>query len=80
MADIVAALLEESERFFHLGLRLMDRNDEMYHEHRELIDALLARDSDQAHALAAAQIRASEAMVINALMASPALLETNICG
>lgn len=78
MADLITDLLHESERFFHLALWVTDRNDEMYHEHHELIEALLTADGARARALAADAIRTSETMVTGALMASPALLEANI--
>src|SRR5262249_20508878 len=44
----LAGLLDEMERLFHLGLRLRDRNDEMFHEHYELIEALLTGDDERA--------------------------------
>lgn len=78
MAELITDLLHESERFFHLALRVTDRNEEMYHEHHELIDALLAADGARARTQAADAIRTSEMMVTGALMASPALLEANI--
>lgn len=78
LADMVRTLLEEMERLFHMGLLLADRNAEMYHEHRELMQALADRDGARARAVATAQIAASESMVISALIASPGLRTINV--
>jgi DNA-binding GntR family transcriptional regulator len=74
LANVLAPLLEEMERLLHVGLRLSNRTMEMAHQHADLVEALLAGDSDKSSRIAAAQIRASEAMVMSALLrgASPA--------
>jgi DNA-binding GntR family transcriptional regulator len=66
-------LLEQMERLFHVGLLLTDRNNEMHHERRELIEALKAGDADDAEAVAAAQIATSKTMVVNALLTNTSL-------
>lgn len=78
MADIVQGLLEASERFFHLALRRTDRNEEMYHEHHDLIDALLAGDAQRAHDASVEQIAASERMVVDALLSHTAMADLNL--
>ena len=78
LAKLVEGLLVDLERMFQLGLQLRDRNDEMYHEHHELLEALLAGDAQRTHAAATAQIDAAQQMVTDALLASPELLGTNV--
>lgn len=80
LTEMIAGLLEEMERLFHLGLLLHDRNDEMYHEHHDLCEALLAGDGQRAKQLSIDQIRSSERMVVNALLASPNLQSVNLGG
>lgn len=78
LARLVEGLLVELERMFQLGLLLRDRNDEMYHEHADLLGALQAGDADRVHQVATAQIDAAETMVTDALLASPELLGANV--
>lgn len=55
----------------HLGLRSRNRTNEMAHEHTSLVSALLAGDGDRASSIAADQIRASQQMVMTALLRAP---------
>lgn len=70
LTDLLASLLNEMDRLFHFGLMRRDRNDEMYHEHHELVEALLADDGSKAEQVVREQIRSSEAMVVDALLHS----------
>lgn len=78
MTELIAGLLDESERFFHLGLHLQDRNDEMYHEHHDLIDCIIANDPARARSVAEDQIHTSQTMVMNALLTNPRLSDLNL--
>lgn len=78
LGEMFRGLLEEMERLFHLGLRLTDRWEEMYHEHWELLTTLGDRDPVRARQVAERQIDASEQMVMTALLASPTLASVNI--
>ncbi len=78
LAGIIAGLLDEAERMFHLGLMMRDRNEEMYMEHRDLVDALVSGDGESAARVAADQIRSAQRMVIEALLASPSLQSVNL--
>lgn len=71
-------LLEEMERMFHAGFRVLDRNEEMYHEHDELIDALLSGDPPRAAAVAREGIIEARRMVLEAITSSPALQVVNV--
>lgn len=55
----------------YVGLLRRDRTLEMAHEHRDLVDALATGDSQQAATIAAEQIRASQKMVLAALLHEP---------
>ena len=80
LAEMVAVLLDEMERFFHLGLMRRDRNSEMFHEHHEMIEALARHDGALAEAVAAQQIQAAEKMVVDGLLSSPSLQTLNLGG
>ena len=78
LAQSLEGLLDESERLFHLGLMLRNRSNEMAHEHKALVTALAAGDSDAARKIATTQIVESQRMVMDALIASPAVLSTPV--
>lgn len=78
LATLLATLLDESERLFHLGLMLRNRTEEMAHEHKELVEALIAGDGEAARRIAVEQIIAAQRMVVDALLSSRALLETPV--
>lgn len=70
LAAIVAQLLCEAERVFHVGLRLRNRSEEMAHEHRDLINALVVGDGEAAARIDAAQIVAARKMVMDGLLSN----------
>lgn len=78
LATIIASLLDEMERLFHLGLMLRDRNDEMYHEHHDLVDALMAGDGTRAAQVVVEQIEAAQEMVTDALLSDSNLAARNL--
>lgn len=78
LTNMIEGLLHEMERFFHLGLMLRDRAIEMYAEHKELLEALIAQDGERAERICAEQIKSSQRMVLDALLASPSLQEVNL--
>jgi DNA-binding GntR family transcriptional regulator len=73
-------VLEQLERVMHLGLSASSRADEIVHEHEELLGALMAGDSARARAVAVAQGRAAQHMVLNALLTSDTIMDTNLGG
>ncbi len=78
LAQALALILEEMNRFFHFGLALRDRSDEMEHEHSALVEALIAGDRELARATAVDQIEAARRMVVEALLSSAALDQAEI--
>jgi DNA-binding GntR family transcriptional regulator len=78
MTEMIGGLLESSERFFHLALSITDRNDEMYHEHHDLVEALADQAGQRAYDVAVDQIRASREMVMSTLLDSPELRDANL--
>jgi DNA-binding GntR family transcriptional regulator len=77
---IVAQLLREMERLFHVGLRLRNRSEEMAHEHQDLVDALVAGQAERAKDIAADQIIAARKMVLDGLMSSTHLMTVSLGG
>lgn len=78
LSQLLAQLLDESERLFHLGLMLRNRSDEMAHEHHDLVEALAAGDAETARCIAIDQITTSQRMVVDALLTSAALMEASV--
>lgn len=78
LVEMLASVLSEMERLFHLGLALRDRTSEMRHEHETLIAALTAGDSKGAEVAARMELISSKAMVLDALMSSSSLLDVSI--
>lgn len=78
LAAALRSLLEQLERLFHLGLALSSRADEIVHEHRDLLDAILRGDQTGAQEIAVAQCRTSQKMVLEALLSSETLLNANV--
>lgn len=80
MAEVIAVLLDRTERLSHLGHLLHDRNAAAAHEHHELVAALVAGDGDGAERVMAEQIQAVRAFVLEALTASPSVQFVNVTG
>ncbi len=78
LAAIIAGLLDEMERLFHFGLMLRDRNDEMYHEHNDLVEALTAGDAARSARVVTEQINTAQTMVTDALLSSERVLGINL--
>ena len=78
LAAIVAQLLREMERLFHVGLRLRNRSEEMAHEHRDLVEALVAGEGETARRIAAAQIDTARRMVMDGLLSSTHLMTVSL--
>jgi DNA-binding GntR family transcriptional regulator len=78
LADILAQLIREMERIFHVGLRIRNRSEEMAHEHRDLVDALVSGDGEAARRIAADQILAAQKMVMDGLLASTQLMTVSL--
>jgi DNA-binding GntR family transcriptional regulator len=78
LADLIARLLDELLRVFHLGLDLRDSAEEMRDEHVALATALLERDPVRAEHLMQSQIARSQRRVLEALTTqiSPLSAET----
>ena len=78
MAEMIANLLDREERLNHLSHMLHDRNEDAYHEHQELVEALVAGDGARAEQVMATQIRAARAFVLEALTSSPSIQSVNV--
>jgi DNA-binding GntR family transcriptional regulator len=78
LASAVRRVLDESERLFHLSSVLRNSSEEVAHEHKDLIDALIAGDGEAARHMAIVHITASQRLVLEALISSPSLLAVHI--
>jgi DNA-binding GntR family transcriptional regulator len=78
MAEVIRNLLDREERFNHLSHMLNDRNDDAYHEHHELVEALIAGDGARAEQVMAAGINSARSFVIEALLSSPSIQSVNV--
>ena len=78
LAEMLRTVLEQLERLFHLGLALTTTSEEMVHEHHDLVRAIMSGNVAEARAIAEAQTRASQLMVLNGLISSPSVLSANI--
>lgn len=78
LAHMLASVLDEMERFFHFALASTDRDNEMRHEHHDLVDALLSGDGARAEQIANEQIRSAQKMVIDVMINSPRLETVNL--
>jgi DNA-binding GntR family transcriptional regulator len=78
LAEVIAGLLDREERLNHLAHMLHDRNDDAFHEHHELVEALVSGDGDRAEQVMAEQIRAARIFVMEALTSSPSIQTVNV--
>jgi DNA-binding GntR family transcriptional regulator len=78
LAAITETILARMERLFHLTLTMQQRSDEISHDHRDLIEALIAGDGEEASRLMTVRLQASQRKVTAALLSSPQLLSVNI--
>ena len=78
LAGNMERLLDEMERLFHVGLSMRDRTKEMQHEHKSLIDALIAGDAKAAEEAVVEQIESARQMVLDAIMSSPKLQQVSV--
>ncbi len=78
LAVILRQVLEQLERLFHVGIRLGEPGEGLEHEHKALLAAVKAGDIERARKVAAEQAASSRLFVLNALLASDAIVNANI--
>lgn len=78
LAETLRQVLEQLERVMHVGLALTSRADEIVHEHKDLVTAILSGDADKAREVAVAQSHKAQLMVLSGLLSSDAILSTNL--
>ena len=74
LVNSIDQLLDEMTRLLHLGLGSRNRSQEMQHEHRILLRALVRGDGTTAEQICREQIEAARDMVLKAIMNSSALM------
>jgi DNA-binding GntR family transcriptional regulator len=78
LASTIEQLLDEMTRLLHLGLGLRNRSQEMQHEHRTLVKALLRGDGGTAERLARDQIESTRNMVLSAILTNSSVVNLAI--
>lgn len=78
LAHAIAQLLDEMTRLLHLGLGLRNRSQEMQHEHRTLVRALVRGDGATAEKICQEQIEAARDMVLKAILGSETMMNVAI--
>jgi DNA-binding GntR family transcriptional regulator len=78
LARAIAELLDETTRLLHLGLGLRNRSQELQHEHRALVKALLRGDGGAAERLAREQIESARNMVLSAILTNSSVVNLAI--
>ncbi len=76
MANTIARLLDEMQRLLHLGLMVRPRGTQYQNEHRQLLEALLAGESEKAEQLSYSQIRGGQEMVLERALSDPQISTT----
>jgi DNA-binding GntR family transcriptional regulator len=78
LAHALSQLLDEMTRLLHLGLGIRNRTQEMQHEHRTLVRALVRGDGATAEKICREQIEAAREMVLKAMLNSDTMLNVAI--
>jgi DNA-binding GntR family transcriptional regulator len=78
LLEIMERLMDESERMLRLGLLFGNPWAQIVHQHKQLVDALIAGDAAAARDISVEQILAAKGNVINALLASPSILSAHV--
>jgi DNA-binding GntR family transcriptional regulator len=78
LAEVIRNVLDREERLNHLSHMLNDRNADAYHEHHELVEALIAGDAEHAERVMAAGIESARAFVMQAMLSSPSVQSVNV--
>ena len=78
LVEQLRRVIDQLERYMHLGLRLTPRAEDIVHEHRDLLGAIAAGNVKRARTVAGEQAHASHRMVLDGLLSSEAILTANI--
>ena len=78
LAEMIAQLLDETDRLIYLGLPLASERAEIQLGHQPLIDALVTADIVAAERIAEQHVLAAKQTRIDTIMAGSSLLEANI--
>ncbi len=78
LTHAIEQLLDEMTRLLHLGLGMRNRTQEMQHEHRTLVRALVRGDGATAERICREQIEAARDMVLKAILKSSSVMNLAI--
>lgn len=80
LVDAMATILDKTERVNHMCYLLNDRNEDAFHEHHELVQALISGDDILAENVMREQISADRRFVVESMLASPIIQSVNVAG
>ncbi len=78
LAEMIAQLLDETDRLIYLGLPLASERAEIQLGHQPLIEAMAAGDATAAARIAAQHVSSAKQTRIDTIMAGSSLFEANI--
>lgn len=78
LAETIVGVLEKIERVHHLAHLVRDRNEQAFHEHHDLVEALVSGDGERAYEITRSQIDSARQFAIDGLLSSPSLQMVNI--
>lgn len=67
---LVVGLVDQGERFFHMGAQMRDVNSETNHEHHRLVEVLARGEAEQARLLMIEHIESTRRGLLNSLINS----------
>lgn len=68
LTKVLAQIIDEMTRLLHLGFVLRERPEEMTHEHKDLVEAIVAGDRARARTIAIDHIRSVRALVVDGIV------------
>lgn len=70
MHALIVGLIDQGERFFHMGAQMRDVNSETNHEHDRLVEVLARGDAEQARLLMGEHIESTRRGLLQSLISS----------
>jgi DNA-binding GntR family transcriptional regulator len=70
MHALIVGLIDQGERFFHMGAQMRDVNAETNHEHHGLVEVLARGDAERARALMIEHIESTRRGLLQSLISA----------
>jgi len=78
LVNTLRQLLDDMERILHFALKLHDESLHVRHEHRAMVDALVAGDGDIAASIAREQVLAAQDTVTDAIISTSQVMSVSL--